>query len=69
MNRPDERRMGADLALIDAGIAFSGRAQLQPPVVRHLRVEGEARVARVGLLAEGEQVELFSPPSHPRDLR
>lgn len=61
-------RRGADLTLIDAGVAMLRILDLQRPLVRVRVMDGpEALVARVRVPAHGQQVDVAVP--HPGDLQ
>ena len=61
-------RRGADLTLVDAGVAVLRVLDLQRPLVRVRVMDGpEALVARVRVPAHGQQVDVAMP--HPRDLQ
>jgi hypothetical protein len=57
-------RRGADLTLVDAGVAVLRVLDLQRPLVRVRVMDGpEALVARVRVAAHGQQVDVAVP--HP----
>lgn len=65
------RRVRRDLALVHALVVLVGSGDLEPPVVRVLELDRVPRVARVGLLADRQQlqVRLAVFPPHPGHLR